>query len=849
VNTYKQIKSFNASGDSDAGQYRVKVYGKDRNGIEITSEIIFNVSVADYTTGGTRYRLFGVHVTKVEDSTSMPNHDAWVSVEGSIDSDTQETLRTAIPDAYQDGKVKRCSGPGILIIYTTNPNPNTSTATKYYCNNSSDRAAFAKIMGEANADEAWSNHQDDSISVPTFRRISAYGDYYSSSGAKLADQTHYFTSTNDPLVNPAYDALEINATNVFSKTFSPNATKFDDILSQGYVFSHAKIGSKTFDSQDVSTQIDFTSVTSDGVTVKSFGSTGKTGTINVSYYFSTPTPTPINSPTPTVTPKPTVTPTATPAVTATPTNTTTPVVTASPTTVNTPNSPPVISCNPSSSGWVNSDITCNVSVSDVDNDYSYSQFAWSASTTKPGYFPYTRTAANFSDVLSSEGIWYLHVIAYDAAGHFTYDCFGPYRIDKTPPVIAYTPVSCNSPTNITVNIDVSDALSGVNTTNYKWTTSTAKPSSGWDSSANTKFSSTLSVVNTTYYLHIESIDNAGNRYYEYGGPYKYNPAEEAPEIQSIDLKMAYHKYVGKVSVPIVKTLCFPNRSDYFTAPDSNKIKGFLSAGRILAVKVVVKGDVEKVEFDILQENNTYQRSIKRLDKATRWFEWFSEMIRSPLEPSPFCRSDKTVALKNMYRNYGLTEEDYSGDRYSSKPSSMDKLDQNDNNYYNASAWPLNAVNNRYEFTIQEMPERENRSGRYQNSFGEDYTNLDIRTAVDDASGKTKIITFYYPVPYLAMQTLKTWHWLYWNTDNAVWLDIVDKKNDGKILSRIQSPYYLQVKVYNGTENSKGFACFDVLESFVNIDNGYGSRINDMLTNKNTMKSYEISDWETHSKDS
>ncbi len=57
-------------------------------------------------------------------------------------------------------------------------------------------------------------------------------------------------------------------------------------------------------------------------------------------------------------------------------------------------------------------------------------------------------------------------------------------------------------------VNVNDGLSGVNTVQHLWSTSTVEPTSGWETFVN---GATLTYAfDGTYYLWIRATDNSGN---------------------------------------------------------------------------------------------------------------------------------------------------------------------------------------------------------------------------------------------------------------------------------------------------------------------------------------------------
>jgi len=175
---------------------------------------------------------------------------------------------------------------------------------------------------------------------------------------------------------------------------------------------------------------------------------------------------------------------------------------------------PTVSANPTTRDWNNTNVTVMLTYNDTGGSgLSAQQYAWSTSTATPS------TWNNYSGAVtqSSEGIWYLHVRAVDAAGNTTTTYFGPYKIDKTRPAVTANPSTREwGNTGVTVTLTYSDSGgSGLATRQYAWSTSTATPST-W-----TNYTSPVTQSGEgMWYLHVRAVDAAGNVYTAYFGPYK-----------------------------------------------------------------------------------------------------------------------------------------------------------------------------------------------------------------------------------------------------------------------------------------------------------------------------------------
>lgn len=183
--------------------------------------------------------------------------------------------------------------------------------------------------------------------------------------------------------------------------------------------------------------------------------------------------------------------------------------------------PPGGTATPYSHAWTNQDVSVSFAPWDnlsgvkqwryrtSDNDGA-SYGAWSGYAWGP-----TAGTINFT----YQGLHRIQAEVIDNAGNVNYVNSGTYLIDKVAPVITANPPSI--PENIgpvTVNVSVTDNLSGVRETKYCWTQSADKPLSSWQSTANGSFP-TVQDQEGTWYLHLEAWDNAGNSSYSCVGSY------------------------------------------------------------------------------------------------------------------------------------------------------------------------------------------------------------------------------------------------------------------------------------------------------------------------------------------
>ena len=183
-------------------------------------------------------------------------------------------------------------------------------------------------------------------------------------------------------------------------------------------------------------------------------------------------------------------------------------------------------------------ISITLTYTDGRSGIKTKQYAWSKSTSTPtSWTNYTSPVSP-----SSDGVWYLHARAEDNVGFIATECFGPYRIDKTGPIIDANPKNRDwDKSNVTVTLNFSDSESGVSVKQYAWSTSTATPTS-WSNYT----SAVTQSSNGVWYLHARSVDNAGNETVTYFGPYRVDKA--APSISASPANRGWDKTDAKVTL-------------------------------------------------------------------------------------------------------------------------------------------------------------------------------------------------------------------------------------------------------------------------------------------------------------
>ncbi len=190
---------------------------------------------------------------------------------------------------------------------------------------------------------------------------------------------------------------------------------------------------------------------------------------------------------------------------------------------------PDIDCTPVKKDWTNENVPALITAVDTTPDLSHIKYAWSDSTETPSIWT-TVTATSVAELsttatAATTGIWYLHMMACDAAGGEFSRVRGPFSIDRVAPEI-----DC-SPASVSVAADDLEAIitatdtggSGLASIEHAWSDSTAVPVSGWtaiSAGGVDSFSYTATLTTDgTYYLFMKATDVAGNSYTRYRGTF------------------------------------------------------------------------------------------------------------------------------------------------------------------------------------------------------------------------------------------------------------------------------------------------------------------------------------------
>jgi len=149
-------------------------------------------------------------------------------------------------------------------------------------------------------------------------------------------------------------------------------------------------------------------------------------------------------------------------------------------------------------------------VHDSISGVATSEYQWSTSSATPsgGWIPFI----NGSTLTQSTGIgnYYLHVRGVDNSGNEEIRRTNVFKLDNALQSIVFEPNGNNTyEKSQSSRVTVNDSLSGVATSEYQWSTSSATPSGGWIAFVNGS-TLTQSTGSGNYYLHARGVDNAGN---------------------------------------------------------------------------------------------------------------------------------------------------------------------------------------------------------------------------------------------------------------------------------------------------------------------------------------------------
>lgn len=188
--------------------------------------------------------------------------------------------------------------------------------------------------------------------------------------------------------------------------------------------------------------------------------------------------------------------------------------------------PPTITITPSYITGYTVVLSVDVSIND-DVSIATKKYLWKDSVGT------TVAQGDINDGITypdSDGIYSLTVTATDNVGHTATQTVENLSFDKTGPTVTFAPKGNSTwAKSNSVFISVSDEKTGVKSYQYAWSDSIAIPPSDWTTTTYTSFT-TPSDKSGTYYLHIKSLDNAGNESTKVSGGFNIDNKPPTVEI-------------------------------------------------------------------------------------------------------------------------------------------------------------------------------------------------------------------------------------------------------------------------------------------------------------------------------
>ncbi len=192
---------------------------------------------------------------------------------------------------------------------------------------------------------------------------------------------------------------------------------------------------------------------------------------------------------------------------------------------------PLITVDLNERDWSTSNIKVTPNFKDNGgSEVSFKQYAW----TKNKIISEEWSKISTDEIIQeSDGEWYLYIRAFDNAGNETDSCFGPYKLDKTAPIIKVDLENRKwEKENIDIIPEYSDIEgSGVSTVQFAWSKEKTTPSE-WTDYLSGKIKQT---ENGSWYLYFKARDNAGNEKISVDGPYQIDkniPIAEATVLEA-----------------------------------------------------------------------------------------------------------------------------------------------------------------------------------------------------------------------------------------------------------------------------------------------------------------------------
>lgn len=197
---------------------------------------------------------------------------------------------------------------------------------------------------------------------------------------------------------------------------------------------------------------------------------------------------------------------------------------------------PIISIDNQDQDWKNVDLTFIPQIND-NNGSGVSEvlYQWMDNDELPEQWELYK-----GDVLTrtEEGNWYLHIKASDEAGNESQVVSGPYRIDKTKPVISIDTEAREEWDNsdvIVTPVIIDEGGSQIKNMKYQWSHEQADPLAFIPYETG----DLMQTDDGVWYLHLVAEDNAGNITTKMYGPYRVDKSAPVITINGVTEGMDY----------------------------------------------------------------------------------------------------------------------------------------------------------------------------------------------------------------------------------------------------------------------------------------------------------------------
>jgi hypothetical protein len=293
--------------------------------------------------------------------------------------------------------------------------------------------------------------------------------------------------------------------------------------------------------------------------------------------------------------------------------------------------PPTLTIDPVERDWENTNVRVYIKSSDEGSGLKHINYRWTNSKESPENISWNLSTGNNIIVTQSQnGIWYLHVESYDKRNNKIYLVGGPYKVDKTPPVVNVSPESGELSDSDEVYVTAYDeGGSGIKEVRYCWSDSGVMPLYGWEVTSSTTFY-TAPFNDGNWYLHIQAFDNAGNNYYKCAGPYNIGSLD----ITDVTIEGYWNHWRGQINIFGKRMSVEPHR--------------FLSLERV-KINIFTTGYADKVEIRFSPE----LEAMEFRDKYGNLYDYKKDFKLDYVSFPAVFELDNTIKDNHVYWEYAL----------------------------------------------------------------------------------------------------------------------------------------------------------------------------------------------------